>query len=192
MRRMHETRIWVWSWGSFSFLKCSSPKEYFSRSGCLHESYMSFFQMDLWKTSETQRFLFWPTIRNSMTEPVPQNPSCVINCLLYSFSLSNVSLDWTQKPNQIVSFKPNWILTIWGVSLLLNELRLDTSGNVTSTETTSAPSTSASCTNQGCTLSMGNLRPSTTYTLFLGLDMGSSDFLLALVIVEITENWSGL
>lgn len=70
---------------------------------------------------------------------------------------------------------------------MLNALRLDTSGNVTSTETTSAPSTSASCTNQGCTLSMGNLRPSTTYTLFLGLDMGSSAFLLALVIVEITD-----
>lgn len=37
--------------------------------------------------------------------------------------------------------------------------------NVSSTDATSAPTTSAVCTNQGCALSMGNLQPSTTYTL---------------------------
>lgn len=102
---MHETRIWVWSWGSFSFLKCSAPKEDFSRSGCLHEKLHVFFQIDLWKTSETQRFLFWPTIKNSMTEPVPQNPSCVINCLFIFFVQCFFGLNSKTKPKSIFQTK---------------------------------------------------------------------------------------
>ncbi len=59
-----------------------------------------------------------------MTELVPKIP--VVYKIVDSFSLSKVSLDWTQKPNQLESFKPNWILIVSGVFVVGQRfLRLD-------------------------------------------------------------------